>query len=192
MKPKGPLVDVFPCCFRNGPSLDKKSYFIQSRSMVVLECVGQFWPDFETISYLVVFMRMTFKRGFALEFNFVQSVNHVSYIEVDHWRSLAVRTVWIQESFGQPFPSISEALNGAATSSNVRENLFASLWTRLDPWHLGDDLKLRGQTRVKSTGRIGSLTFVQKLNEYFHNYVLQPFDLLHFEFLKHHQHNKLS
>ena len=164
--------------------------------MVVLKYVGHFWPDFETISYLVVFMRMTFKRGFALEFNFVQSVNHVSYIEIDRRRSLAVWTVWIQESFGQPFPSISEALNGAATSSNVRENLFASLWTRLDPWHLGDDLKLRGQikgqTRVKSTGRIESLTFVQKLNEYFHNYVLQPFDLLHFEFLKHHQHNKLS
>jgi len=41
---------------------------------------------------------------------------------------------------GEPCPSISEALKGAATNSNVRENLFASLWTRLDPWHLGDDL----------------------------------------------------
>ena len=51
-----------------------------------------------------------------------------------------IRTVLVQKSSDQPCPSISEALNGAATSSNVRENLFASLWTRLDPWHLGDDL----------------------------------------------------
>ena len=77
------------------------------------------------ITYFGILMGTTFEGCFALEFDFVQSVDHVAYLTVD---KLIIRKIQSCNQFAcQQIPSISEALKGAATNSNVNENLFASL-----------------------------------------------------------------